>query len=87
MEPRRLERPYVCGHCGKNHATSQCLPRNPMANRQEGRLALWCDFDKKWGNHTTEECYNRIKFMRGQIMGGMPNVGQEGERLIPVLDR
>ena len=85
MEPRRS---YVCGHCGQNHPTSQCLLRNPMANRQEGHPALWCDFDKKWGNYTTEEFYNHIKFMRGlAMMGGMPNVGQEGERPISVLDR
>ena len=25
--------------------------------------------------------------MRGQMMGGMPNVGQDGERPVPVLDR
>ena len=58
-----------------------------MANRQEGCLALWCDFDKKWDNHTMEECYNCIRFMRGQMMGRVPNVGQEGERPILVLDR
>ena len=35
--PREIKprRPYVCGHCGKNHPTYQCLPRNPMANSQE----------------------------------------------------
>ena len=87
MEPRRLERPYIYGHCGKNHPTSQCLPRNPMENRKEGHPDLWCDFDKKWGNHTIEECYDCIRFMRGQMMGGMPNVRQEGERPIPMLDR
>ena len=26
--------------------------------RPNGRPTLWCDFDKKWGNHTMEECYN-----------------------------
>ena len=58
-----------------------------MANRQEGHPALWCDFDKKWKNHTTKEFYNCIRFMIDQMMGGMPNVGQEGERSIHVLDR
>ena len=84
MEPRRL---YACGHCGQNHPTSQCLPRNPMVNRQEGRPAFWCDFDKKWKNYTTKECYNCIRYMRGQMMGDMPNVKLEGERLVLVLDR
>ena len=37
----------------------------PRAIRQEGHPALWCDFDKKWRNHTTEECYNCIKFIGG----------------------
>ena len=58
-----------------------------MDNRQEGHPNLWCDFEKKWGNHMTEECYNCIRFMRGQMMGGLPNVGQEGERHVLVLDR
>ena len=57
-----------------------------MANRQEGWAALWCDFDKKWGNHMTEECYNHITFMRGQMMGDVPNMGQEGKRPVPILD-
>ena len=48
---------------------------------------LWCDFDKKWGNHTTEECYNWIRFMRRQMMGGLPHIAQEGERPSPVLER
>ena len=46
-----------------------------MVNRQEVYPTLWCDFEKKWGNHMTEEYYNRIRFMRGQMMGGMTNVG------------
>ena len=86
-EPRRADRPYVCGNCGDNHPTSQCLPRAPGVPRQELRPSLWCDFDKKWGNHTTEECYNRIRFMKGQMMGGLPNTAQEGERPSPVLER
>ena len=64
MQPR-IVTSYVCRQCGKNHPTSQFLSRNPMVNRQEGRPTLWCDFDKKWGNHTTKESYNCIGFMRG----------------------
>ena len=45
-EPRRVERPYICGNCGGNHPTSQCLPRAPGVPRQELRPSLWCDFDK-----------------------------------------
>ena len=34
-EPRRVDRPYVCGNCGGNHPTSQCLPRAPGVPRPE----------------------------------------------------
>ena len=42
----------------------------PVVARPDGRLALWCNFEKKWGNHMREECYNHIRFMRNQQMGG-----------------
>ena len=40
-------------------------PRLAVA-RLDGCPNLWCDFDKKWGNHTIEKCYNDIRFMRNQ---------------------
>lgn len=86
-EPRRVDRPYVCGNCGGNHPTSQCLPRAPGVPKLELHPLLWCDFDKKWGNHTTEECYNRTSIMRGQMMGKLPHAVQEGERPSPILER
>ena len=53
----------------------------PTIAKLDGHLALWCDFDKKWGNHTTEECYNCIRFMRNQHMGGnVQNYAPTGER-------
>ena len=59
----------------------------PTVARPDGRLALWCDFDKKWGNHIIEECYNHIRFMRNQQMGGnVQNYAPKGERPLPVLD-
>ncbi|WP_208972724.1 hypothetical protein, partial [Escherichia coli] len=52
----------------------------------DGRPAHWCDFDKKWGNHTTEECYNRMRFARQQQMvGGMQGYAPVGERPLPVV--
>ena len=36
----------------------------PIISRRDGRVALWCEYDIKWGNHTIEECYNYIRFMR-----------------------
>ena len=48
---------------------------------------LWCNFDKKLGNHTTKESYNCIEFMRDQQMiGGMQNFALVGERPLLVLD-
>ena len=86
-KPRRVDRPYVCENCGRNHPTSQCLPGAPGVPRPKICPLLWCDFEKKWGNHTTEECYNRIRFMRGQMMGGLPHAAHEGERPSQVLER
>ncbi len=81
---RRSDRQFVCGQCGGNHPTSQCLPK-PNYQKPEGRPALWCEFDKRWGNHRTEECYNRIRFMREHAMNqGNPRVGELPK---PVLDR
>ena len=50
-------------------------------------LALWCNFDKKWGNHIAKGFYNQIRFMRNQQMvGGMQNYAPKSERPLPVLD-
>ena len=59
----------------------------PAVARLDGRLALWCDFDKKWCNHTIEECYSHIRFLRNQQMGGnVPNYVPANERPLPILD-
>ena len=59
----------------------------PANSRLDGCLSIWCEFDKKWGNHTTQECYNCIRFMRNQQMGGnIQNFALAGERPLPVLD-
>ena len=81
---RRPDKQFVCGQCGGNHPTSQCLPK-PTYQKSEDRPALWCEFVKRWGNHTTEECYNRIRFMREQAINqGNPRVGEFPK---PILDR
>ena len=57
-----------------------------MTVRLDGRPALWCNFNKKWGSHTNEECYNHIRFMRNQKMvGNMQKFVPVGERLLPIL--
>ena len=36
---RHVERPYICGICGKNHPTLQCAPKNQGMVRQEPQQA------------------------------------------------
>ena len=86
-EQRMIDQPYVCGNCGGKHPTSQCLPRAQGVNRPEAQTAQWCDFHQRWGNHTTENCYDRMRQVRGQAIGNAANVGLEGDRTLPVLDR
>ena len=58
----------------------------PTIARLDGNLALWCNFDKKWGNHIGKECYNHIRFMRNkQMVGGMQNYALASERPLLVL--
>ena len=57
---RQEDRPYICGICGGNHSTGQCAPKNQGVVRQELQQAMWCDFHKRWGNHSTKNCFNRI---------------------------
>ncbi|MCO5567204.1 hypothetical protein L7F22_020892 [Adiantum nelumboides] len=83
---RKIMKPYICGVCGGDHPTSQCLPKNPGPIRQEPQLSLWCDFHKRWGNHATENCYNRMHQMREQAMGNAFRAGMEGEKPAPVSD-
>ena len=59
----------------------------PTVARSDGRPALWCDFNKKWGNHMTKECYNCIRFLRNQqTVGNVPNYALASERPLLVLD-
>ena len=76
QEKRKFDRLYTCEACGKNHPTPQCLtrPNMPMAYQSKGKFQLWCDFDKKWGNHMMDDRYNCIYYMRGQAMEGLPNI-------------
>ena len=32
----------------------------------------WCDFENKWTNHETAECYHRIRYLRGKGMAPQP---------------
>ena len=59
----------------------------PAIARPNGCLALWCNFNKKWGNHMIEEWYNCIRFMRSQQMGGnVQKFAPASEKPLPVLD-
>ncbi|WP_208972663.1 hypothetical protein, partial [Escherichia coli] len=81
-EQRVADRPYVCGNCGGKHPTSQCLPRAQGVNQNDAQNTLWCDFHQRWGNHSTESCYDRIRQLRGQVIENAVNVGVDGDRAI-----
>ena len=55
--------------------------------RQEPQQAMWCDFHKRWGNHSTENCFNKIQHLQGQALANAPRVQVDGDKAIPVLDR
>ena len=48
---------------------------------------MWCDFHKRWGNHSTKNCFNRIQHRRGQALANTRRVQVVGDKAIPVLDR
>ena len=49
--------------------------------------ALWCNFYKQWGNHSMENCFNRIQHMREKALGNAPQAQIDGDTTIPILDR
>ena len=59
-------RQYRCEACGGDHPTSQCLPKQNYQAQKPPRTDKWCEFEQKWTNHETPECYHRIRFMREQ---------------------
>ena len=94
MEQPRVPRPERCGICGGNHSTSQCPQKSESQPLPAPRTNKWCDFEQKWTNHDTNECYHRMRYLREQGMnqnlGGMPQYQRPGnhpsaERAQPVL--
>ncbi|MCO5560573.1 hypothetical protein L7F22_014188 [Adiantum nelumboides] len=87
-EHRQAERPYICGLCGGNHPTSHCALKNagPQQLRTE-MPAQWCDFHKRWENHNTENCFDRINHLRGHAVGQANNLGMRGDRAMLVLEQ
>ena len=58
-------RPIRCEICAGDHPTSHCLPKqNYQAYKPTQRTDKWCDFEQKWINHETQECYHRIRHLR-----------------------
>ena len=43
-------------------------------------LTLLCEFDKKWGNHTLEECYNHMDKFAEMLMNG-----EDPEKVMPLV--
>ena len=74
-EKQRFPKPYQCGICEGDHPTSQCSlkPQNPAM--QMPRQDKWCDFEHKWTNHETKDCWHQIKYLREQGVVPQPNQG------------
>ncbi|WP_286497653.1 hypothetical protein, partial [Escherichia coli] len=82
-------RAYVCGVCSGNHPTGSC--------QREGNALysglIWCDICKKYGTHSTDNCYYRARVLNQQNKGdqrnyqpqGNPSVGGNADKPIPVL--
>ena len=89
--PRAAERevdcPYICGICGGNNPTGHCAPKNQGMVRQEPQQALWYNFHKRWGNHSTKNCFNRIQYLQEQALANNPRAQMDGDKAILVLDR
>ena len=84
-------RAYVCGICSGNHPTGSC-------QREGNALAsglVWCDVCRKYGTHTTENCYYRARAANLQSQPRNeqrdfhnrenPRVGGTADRPVPVL--
>ena len=71
-EQPRFVRKYICGQCGGDHPTLQCLPKQNNPNPAAPRTDKWCDFEQKWTNHETQECYHRIRYLRQQGIAQQP---------------
>ena len=71
-------KPVRCEVCGGDHPTSQCLPKQNLQPYRAPRIDKWCNFEHKWTNRETAECYHRIRYLREQgmtqisILKGMP---------------
>ena len=56
-------RAYVCGICTGNHPTGSC-------QREGNAIAsglIWCDDCRKYGTHTTDNCYYRKRAANAQL--------------------
>ena len=82
-----MDWPYIRGICGGNHPTGHCAPKNQGMVRQEPQQALWCNFHKRWGNHSTKNYFNRIQHLQEQALANAPRAQMDGDKAIPVLDR
>ena len=65
---QRVDRPYICVICGGNHPMGHDAPKNQGMVRQEPQQALRCNFHKRWGNHSIENCFNRIQHLQEQAL-------------------
>ena len=50
--------------------------------RSKPQLALWCDFHKRWENHSTENCFKRIQHIQEKAIGNAPQAQMDGDKAI-----
>ena len=81
LKPRSIR----CEICAGNHPTSYCLPKqNYQAYKPVPRMDKWCEYEQKWTNHETQECYHRIRHLREQGVGqNQPGIGNQAQAYVP----
>ena len=85
-EPPRFQKPYQCGICHGDHPTFQCALKPGQPPQFHNKL--WCDYEKRWTNHNTEGCWQRLKLLREKDIAQQQNQGNfpaGGEKAMPVL--
>ena len=84
-EPPRFQKPSQCGICHGDHPTLQCALK--LSQPPQFQNKLWCDYEKRWTNHNTEGCWQRLKLLREQDIAqqNQGNFRAGGEKAMPIL--
>ena len=84
-EQQKFQKPYQCGICHGDHPTHQCALKPSQPPQFQNKL--WCDYERRWTNHNTEGCWQRMKHLREQEISqqNQGNFRAGGEKSMPVL--